>query len=195
MKKTIIKTIAASCALISLAACGGGSTGGGTGGASSFAQLASQSDVLLNKYPNLSATPAAQVPTSGAAVYRGVMAAESTVQGVTTTLAGEAKLRVGFGANTFTGSVTNIRDSRNRAYGGQLNVSKGELDRSGPDVFLTSDLKGTLMNPSRQRIDVDGGALLGVAAANHMVISGVVGGDFDVGNTPGSFFGAIIAER
>ncbi len=194
----MVKLAVAATALAGLAACGGGSTGGG---ALSFQQIANRADPLITRFENVSSTPIRNVPTSGSANYSGIMAAEADVGGEVTALAGLANMRVGFGSNTLSGSITNIVNDANQRYPGRLNMTNGTIDRSGGnslfpgEVVMETDVTGRLTGPAGERIVVDGGSVLGFGNPNYEVIGGLIGGDLTVDGTRGSFFGGLVLER
>ncbi|MEY1555084.1 hypothetical protein AB3Y40_05565 [Yoonia sp. R2331] len=194
----MVKLAVAATALAGLAACGGGSTGSG---ALSFQQIGNRADPLITRFENVSSTPIRNVPTSGSANYSGIMAAEADVGGEVTALAGLANMRVGFGSNTLSGSITNIVNDANQRYPGRLNMTNGTIDRSGGnslfpgEVVMETDVTGRLTGPAGERIVVDGGSVLGFGNPNYEVIGGLIGGDLTVDGTRGSFFGGLVLER
>ena len=187
------KMIAAGLGVISLGACGGGSSG--SSGAS-YSELSSAGIDLITRLDQMPVTEAAAMPTSGGAVYEGVAAysfsSDDAVQIVQNpdTLS-NVKLRADFAGGTISGSATNFRSAYGIDIDGALSISNGAVRGSE----FGADLRGTLREDG-VNVTYDGalaGSFLGQSA--DALVGGGVANAFVGGTYIGTGYAVFGAER
>ncbi len=135
---SVLKTIAVFAALIlSLSACGGGSTVP----AASFDQLSDQYDTRRDNFANLRLTPAAKVPTSGRTTYSGTFRGSiqepvNTGEVARETIAGKAEITVNFGRRGVKGRIHSV-------VGETLGAINGDVTFNGESNFSRNLFNGT----------------------------------------------------
>jgi hypothetical protein len=188
-------------------AAGCDSLGGGDGGGDdrpSFAELAQEGEDLLAAYEGVAVTDPATLPVHGGATYQGVMgldlaAVPNGPEDEFDTM-GRLELRVDFDGvgDAVTGEVTEIVDLEGVEYTGQLDISRGVIDRDiDPETEWTfgADLEGTIEDEDgqdwRMEAEIDGHFL----GAGHEAVGGVVDGEACTAELCTGMGGGFIAER
>ena len=198
-ESTLMKTFYLSLPAIALlAACGGGSTG--VGNAPQFTTLDGAVDELgffIDKAERLDPTPVANLPTSGSAEYEGVFSLGRIFERfpndpnpqLDNPLVGEVDLDVNFAQNTVTGDADNFF-GENGAVSGQLAITAGQIDRSGPDLFWDAEVNGNLPINGAQRT-VEGDVFGGFSGNRSQFIGGLFLGEASDGSP---LIGSILAD-
>ena len=195
-----------------LSACGGAATTAltvtptpvvtPTPASTSLAQMSATYTALLAEYIPVVYTDLAIVPSSGNAVYTGIVQGNLSNAGDTLTdeVTGKMALSVTFSPSTanVSGSATNFRDEDGAAMTGSLTFSGGAFDRdgdTGSDATFTLSANGTLTDTNSQQL-VFGTTLEGdFWGSSYDAVGGDMLGRVTNNGARQDFDGKFIAER
>lgn len=104
-------------------------TGSGTGDGPSFSALSAEAMSLMEQSEDSTATPVADMPTSGSASYSGVAGfAEGRNAGTDdVVIMSELSMEADFASGEVTGEMGNFRDDENNALSGSMEIQNGEI--------------------------------------------------------------------
>ena len=182
-------------ALAAVAACGSG--GVSDGDVQSFAALSANYDGLFEEYevagPPSCCHIADRDQTPGQINYNGIMFFEMNkiVPSVPQSLFGRSSVTVDMAADTFSGTVTNIVDEEDNAYGGEFSIANAWVQGIFVETFLTR-VSGTVTRPDGMAVTLDNASLSGQLYDDGTMIAGALAGTAQVGMGDELYFQQIV---
>lgn len=144
MLKTSMKLIA----LLSLAACSGGSGGDGVAGDGEDVVAPDPAPELgfQERLAAADVTPSADLPVTGTAVFDGLfqVAVGTDVDNPLSSASGDARLDVDFADNSLTGVANNFVDQDGDQISGSVNFENGVIDRSLANATIVTETSGSI---------------------------------------------------
>jgi len=173
-----------------------------------FEQLALQGRNLFDENIDIPYTVEANLPSSGTATYSGVASFKSvenvpdglgfpeydTLIVMNPEIMSELTLTADLGASTIGGKLTNFQSAEFGALSGEVNLSNGTIDRSGPEPFISADVAGAVGTPGNQLAYT--GELEGnFVGENAEFAYGYLGLDTDWNDTANGYWGVFNTKK